>query len=125
MLTSNADAIPKRRPKADLLPSQEVFRRRIRVGPLLARLHDIAFGKAKSPPALLSVQVKAAQILLAKVLPDLQLITHDGNAWTGVVRHVIELQHAGEPQHFIAHQQSEPIDIEHRIATDDDDNGDA
>lgn len=65
-------------------------RARIQAGNLVTRLIRIAEGgEAKIEPKRLAVQVNAARILLAKVLPDLSSVTLENGA-DGPFRVVIE-----------------------------------
>lgn len=57
----------------------EVVRRRIRATQLLRRLRKHALGKLE----MTATQIKAAEILLRKVVPDTKAIEH-----TGTVNHV-------------------------------------
>jgi hypothetical protein len=53
----------------------ETIRQKIRVGLLSKRLQDHADGKVD----MSATQVRAAEILLRKVLPDLASVEHSGN----------------------------------------------
>lgn len=64
----------------------DTWKENIRTSKLMARLHDCALGEVE----MTATQIKAAQIVLAKVVPDLARTEHtgkDGKDLTMVIRH--------------------------------------
>lgn len=68
----------------------ETWREKIRVAMLINRLHDCAFGKIE----LSASQLKAIEILLRKVAPDLAVIEHTGEITYSYIRGVPEIEDA-------------------------------
>ena len=62
-------------------------REKIKVGVLLNRLHNNALGEIE----MTAGQIKSAEILLKKALPDLSTVTHEGNDEKPVVHAIRRL----------------------------------
>jgi hypothetical protein len=70
------------------LRHQQMVRDKIQASQLLNRLENHALGECE----LSATQIKAIEILLRKVLPDLSAIQVDGDGEGGPVRHHIDVQ---------------------------------
>lgn len=66
----------------------EVVRRRIQTAHIVAGLQKFFRGKLK----LSASQVRAAEILLRKTLPDQSAIAHSGNVWLGKPEELSEVE---------------------------------
>lgn len=60
----------------------DLTRKKIRTSQLLNRLQDHVFGKGDEPVDVSQTQLKAIEILLRKVLPDLQAVDLKGSMKT-------------------------------------------
>lgn len=63
-------------------------RQKIQASQLINRLQSHAFGEVEMTPT----QLKAAEILLKKSIPDLSTVTHQGDDDGGPVRHNITVE---------------------------------